>query len=493
VKKVFSSQIFQIVAPIALSIFAPGLGTWIGSALGAGSGTAASVVGNALLRGGMSAAGGGDFATGAISGAISGGLGDLAGGAIKDVAPGLSDSTSALLGSTLASGAGAELTGGDFASGAMQGAMAQLAKPMMEGLAEKGQDIFGLEDPAAGGIMATRVPDVEPGALAAAAPSAEGLAPGQMGPPDPTYGEPGSTLSGPPAPPPGAAAPATAPPTPATGGTDLMKYLPMLTGLGAISGGGYEEGQPPPMPEWMMEPMNVYGSEREWIGPGDPSAYYTYGQQGAPHTGEQLFVTPEPFAGEAGPQAAGPGPTGGLGAQDQLAQMMAQGQPIPAQMVRGGGARLRAAGYSQDPNTGTWMPPAQELGQGMPGNAMGGYQRGGEYDYWAQNADVPRASPSVAASGRYVKGPGTGRSDDIPARLSDGEYVIDAESVALLGDGSGDAGAKRLDEMRSNLRKHKSTNLRKGGFSHKAKQPHQYMARGGMAKLRRAMTESGRM
>jgi len=154
---------------------------------------------------------------------------------------------------------------------------------------------------------------------------------------------------------------------------------------------------------------------------------------------------------------------------------------------------LQAAGYTPDPNTGNWIPSQQRpLGQGF-GQAHGGYQRGGEYDYWSQNADVPRAAPTVAQSGRYVKGQGTGRSDDIPARLSDGEYVMDAESVALLGDGSGDAGARRLDEMRRNLRKHKAQNLRKGGFSHKAKAPHQYMARGGMTKLRRAMTESGRI
>ncbi len=89
----------------------------------------------------------------------------------------------------------------------------------------------------------------------------------------------------------------------------------------------------------------------------------------------------------------------------------------------------------------------------------------------------------MAASGRYVRGEGTGRSDDIPARLSDGEYVMDAESVALLGDGSGDAGAKRLDEMRRNLRKHKAQNLKKGEFSHKAKKPTNYM--GKMRRLRR--------
>jgi hypothetical protein len=108
---------------------------------------------------------------------------------------------------------------------------------------------------------------------------------------------------------------------------------------------------------------------------------------------------------------------------------------------------------------------------------MEGYQRGGEFSFWDQNQDVPDTTPGVSARGRYVKGKGNGRSDDIPARLSDGEYVIDAESVALLGDGSGDAGAQRLDEMRKNLRKHKGKNLKRGEFSHKAKHPDQYMGK----------------
>jgi len=77
-----------------------------------------------------------------------------------------------------------------------------------------------------------------------------------------------------------------------------------------------------------------------------------------------------------------------------------------------------------------------------------------------------------------VNGPGTGRSDDIPAVLSDGEYVIDAETVALLGDGSSKAGAKKLDQMRVNIRKHKGRNLAKGKFSVNAKQPEKYLSGG---------------
>jgi hypothetical protein len=77
-----------------------------------------------------------------------------------------------------------------------------------------------------------------------------------------------------------------------------------------------------------------------------------------------------------------------------------------------------------------------------------------------------------------VMGPGTGRSDDIPARLSDGEYVIDAETVALLGDGSSKAGAKKLDQFRVNIRKQKGRNLAKGKFSVNARRPEAYMAGG---------------
>jgi len=42
-------------------------------------------------------------------------------------------------------------------------------------------------------------------------------------------------------------------------------------------------------------------------------------------------------------------------------------------------------------------------------------------------------SSSVMATGGKVSGAGTGTSDSIPAKLSDGEYVIDAKTVAALG------------------------------------------------------------
>lgn len=64
------------------------------------------------------------------------------------------------------------------------------------------------------------------------------------------------------------------------------------------------------------------------------------------------------------------------------------------------------------------------------------------------------------AGGGLLHGRGTGQSDEIegvtpsghPVLLSDGEYVIDAPTVAALGDGSTKAGARRLDEMRKQIR-----------------------------------------
>jgi hypothetical protein len=91
----------------------------------------------------------------------------------------------------------------------------------------------------------------------------------------------------------------------------------------------------------------------------------------------------------------------------------------------------------------------------------------------------PGKAPGMARGGDFaVNGPGDGRSDSIPARLSDGEYVIDAETVALLGNGSPKAGAERLDDFRVSIRKHKGRNLARGKFSVKAKKPEAYLAGG---------------
>jgi hypothetical protein len=71
---------------------------------------------------------------------------------------------------------------------------------------------------------------------------------------------------------------------------------------------------------------------------------------------------------------------------------------------------------------------------------------------------------------RLLKGPGDGMSDDIPAsidnrqpaRLADGEFVIPADVVSHLGNGSTEAGAKKLHKMMTNLRKDRTGNPKQG-------------------------------
>jgi len=82
---------------------------------------------------------------------------------------------------------------------------------------------------------------------------------------------------------------------------------------------------------------------------------------------------------------------------------------------------------------------------------------------------------SGGALSMLAQGSGSGRDDQIDAKLSDGEYVIDAETTAMIGDGSAKEGAKRLDEMRQNIRKHKGKALAKGKISPNAKSPLQYI------------------
>lgn len=77
---------------------------------------------------------------------------------------------------------------------------------------------------------------------------------------------------------------------------------------------------------------------------------------------------------------------------------------------------------------------------------------------------------SYSDGGHLLKGPGDGMSDHIPAtigkdqpaRLADGEFVIPADVVSHLGNGSTEAGAKQLYAMMSRIRKARTGNPKQG-------------------------------
>jgi hypothetical protein len=97
--------------------------------------------------------------------------------------------------------------------------------------------------------------------------------------------------------------------------------------------------------------------------------------------------------------------------------------------------------WSWDVSTKKWVQYGRYADGGMTGYAMGGGLG---------------TLGSYSDGGRLLKGPGDGVSDSIPAtigtkgqpaRLADGEFVVPARIVSELGNGSTEAGAKKLYAM----------------------------------------------
>ena len=110
------------------------------------------------------------------------------------------------------------------------------------------------------------------------------------------------------------------------------------------------------------------------------------------------------------------------------------------------------------------------------------YAAGGGVDSLDDQTGMPNRSPvdglamggvmGYAAGGtpRFLSGGGDGMSDSIPAtiegkqeaRLADGEFVVPADVVSHLGNGSSKAGAKQLYSMMDKVRKARTGNPKQG-------------------------------
>jgi hypothetical protein len=155
--------------------------------------------------------------------------------------------------------------------------------------------------------------------------------------------------------------------------------------------------------EGYAEGMAEGGMPQGGLGQTSPQTYYTFG---TPVDPLQNLRNPAPFQPQQQPQMP---PQAAQNAQQapQGMQPMGMPQPMPQGMSQG-------------------------IPQGIP-PAGAGMKRGG----------LPALSNVPITNGRLnfrqgaaVHGPGDGQSDDIPAMLADGEYVIDAETVAQIGNGS---------------------------------------------------------
>ena len=76
------------------------------------------------------------------------------------------------------------------------------------------------------------------------------------------------------------------------------------------------------------------------------------------------------------------------------------------------------------------LVPLKQLGEVLPGVLGKGIDKiAGTVDELANLVKSPYAAIEEKATGGYISGAGTGTSDSIPARLSDGEYVINAAAT----------------------------------------------------------------
>ena len=195
----------------------------------------------------------------------------------------------------------------------------------------------------------------------------------------------------------------------AAGIAGLGKALSGSSGGGSSGGGGGAGQQPGQIRPYTFSQVK----NPNYTGAGTPYFLQSY-QAGKPYA-----------VGMAS------GGIAGLGAQNNMypmSQMDHTQYATPTQMPTS--AEVINAGYEEKTNPYTGEEPRF---------ASGGISHLGDY----------------SDGGRLLKGPGDGVSDDIPAqigdkqpaRLADGEFVVPARIVSELGNGSTDAGAKRLYAM----------------------------------------------
>lgn len=164
----------------------------------------------------------------------------------------------------------------------------------------------------------------------------------------------------------------------------------------------------------------------------------------------EAVATPVSQLGSVAPAAeiAGAGEAAGAGA----AAAEAAGTAAAAGEVAGGAAAAGEAAAAAAAAEAAAAGTAATAGGGMAalGTAVpwigAGYLAGTALGLWADGGPVPHENPHGGLrrrnldTGGPINGPGTETSDSIPALVSDGEYILNAEAVKLVG-------KKKLDAM----------------------------------------------
>jgi hypothetical protein len=489
----FLEQILPIVAAAGLTYLTAGAAApTLTAALGAtGGGIAAGALSGAAISGGMAALQGKDVGQAALMGGLGGGVaGGL--GAYAD-APNLLSEMSQKTATTAGTEAGKELTQKTLeasANATLNPATGNIAPPSFPSVNQAGYNLSIPNPSVPGGFISS-----ETGQALASAPSGSGLTAGEM--------MAGSVRAGP-IPPVSSADAAAAAKTIGDSGI-VTKAAPdtFYSGLGTYGKAGVQALPVLGLLEDKQQgagPTDTYQSPLRRISP-DFRAY-------EPPRPNPYYSAQYPrYAAEGGImqsyQAGGPvermsqmntamNPQGGLypmGMIDKTQYATPTQRPVSAEMIEaapayersnpmlmntGGAARLPKGdpGLYRDDNPTTrgqdsFTAALTRLNErqkkanikGLP-ELKAAMQPLGNVESAARGG-VMSSLGGYSDGGRMLKGPGDGMSDSIPAsiankqpaRLADGEFVVPADVVSHLGNGSTDAGARKLYSMMDKIRK----------------------------------------
>jgi len=448
-------KLLAVALPIVLDFIVPGAGSAIGASMGF-TGTAATMVGGAVIGGGTAALTGGDPLKGAVLGGLGGGLGEAVGGAANSsLGLNLGSTGQNILGNALVGGGMGAATGQGFLKGAATGALGAYAGQQLG-------DLTGSTAAGAGGKQFSNM--ITAG-----------------------YDPKSAVIGG------GLAGLASSMSKPAESSRMGLKPSDaVVEGLKMPKGGDYSYSG---VPEAGYGTTNYMTGQTGYKGPDNFSVDYSLTNPNAP-------VAPSGYGGQDMGGGLSTTPQSPLAQLKTTAPATGTSSPFSMKNALMGATLLSSLGSAppQVQQAVNKMPPEQQEYFNRPSvvwdwnklqsDANANNQSLSEFmarswpkitsgAYNMQPATTP--PPKLAQGGalsavaRFAQGAGSGRADTIDAKLSDGEYVIDAETVAMLGDGSNKEGAKRLDAMRGKIRSHKGKVLAKGKFSPNAKSPLSYL------------------
>jgi len=445
-------SLIKIAAPIALNMAFPGMGMAMSAALGGVMGAA----GGGGLKGAL---------TGAAFGALGAGAGSALGGAANSaMGTTLSAGAQNALGSSLIGGAVGQATGQGFAKGAAMGAAGGMTSNAIGGMAGAGNSALnaGIR---AGGMTAGNL-------LATGADAKTAIRGGLMG---------GLTAAG------MQGYQNTKPSTTVTDGMGLKQSSGGEGQFGSkteldpnsVSGGGLNKYAVSNSGTELNPDMTVDYSLKTQPTPSPLEA-------AAANNANQLYTPPQDLPTKLGLDTTNIGMNnatgyGGLALAGLAGAAATPEVPVEAQQAIESMSPSQKEYFNRPTVVWDWnkmMADASAQGQDLGTYMANNWNAVSSGQYNKQVGTTQSETPGYARGGALnalAQGGGSGRADTIHAKLSDGEYVMDAETVALLGDGSTKEGAKRLDEMRKKLRMQKGKTLAKGGFSPAAKSPLAYL------------------